>query len=67
MGTLFLTKEAKIYNEAKITSSISGAEENGQLWVKEDIRTLLNTIQKDKLKMDERPKFKTRNSKTLRG
>ena len=35
MGTLFLTKEAKIYNGAKIDSSISGAGETGQLHVKE--------------------------------
>ena len=29
--------------------------------------TFPNTIHKDKLKMDQRPKFKTRNYKTLRG
>ena len=32
MGTLFLTKEARIYNEAK---TINGAEKTGQLRVKE--------------------------------
>ena len=32
MGTLFLTKEARIYNREKITSSISDA---GQLHAKE--------------------------------
>ena len=31
MGTLFLTKEAKIYNRAKTASSISRAGRNGQL------------------------------------
>ena len=33
-GTLFLTKEARIYNGAKITSSISGSGKTGQLYVK---------------------------------
>ena len=51
MGTLFLTKEAKIYNGAKTDSSINGAGKTGLLRVKE-IRTLPNTIHKDKLKMD---------------
>ena len=35
MGPLFLTKEARIYNEAKTTSSINGARKTGQLHVKE--------------------------------
>ena len=35
MGTLFLTKEARIYNAAKTTSSINGAGKTGQLHVKE--------------------------------
>ena len=35
MGTLFLTEEARIYNGAKIASSISGAGITGQLHVKE--------------------------------
>ena len=34
MGTLFLTKEAKIYNGAKTASSINGAGKTGQLHVK---------------------------------
>ena len=34
MGTLFLTKEARIYNGAKTASSINGAGETGQLHVK---------------------------------
>ena len=34
-GTLFLTKEARIYNGAKTASSINGAGETGQLHVKE--------------------------------
>ena len=35
MGTLFLTKEAKMYNGAKTASSISGAGKTRQLHVKE--------------------------------
>ena len=35
MGALFLTKEARIYNEAKTASSINGAGKTGQLHVKE--------------------------------
>ena len=32
-----------------------------------EIRTLPNTIHKNKLQMDERPRYKTRHSKTPRG
>ena len=35
MGTLFLTKEARIQNGAKTVSSINGAWKTGQLHVKE--------------------------------
>ena len=35
MGTLFLTKEARIYNGAKKVSSIIGSGKAGQLHVKE--------------------------------
>jgi len=35
MGTLFFTKEARIYNGAKIDSSINGAGKTEQLHVKE--------------------------------
>ena len=34
MGTLFLTKEARIYNGAKTVSSINGAGKTGPLHVK---------------------------------
>ena len=51
-GYLFLTKEERIYNGAKTASSINGAGKTGQLHVKNEIRTLLNTIHKDKVKMD---------------
>ena len=52
MDTLFLTKEARICNGAKAASSINGAGKTGQLHVKNEIRTLPNTIQKNKFKMD---------------
>ena len=35
VGTLFLTKEARIYNGAKTASSISGARKTGEIHVKE--------------------------------
>ena len=35
MGTLFLTKEGRIYNEAKTASSINAAGKTGQLHAKE--------------------------------
>ena len=35
MGTLFLTKEARIYNGEKTASLINGAEKTGQPYVKE--------------------------------
>ena len=35
MGTLFLTKEARIYNGAMRASSINGAGKTGQLRVKQ--------------------------------
>ena len=35
MGTLFLTKEARLYSEAKTASSVNGAGKTGQLHVKE--------------------------------
>ena len=52
MVTLFLIKEARIYNGEKTASSISGAGKTGQLPVKNKIRTLPNTIHKNKSKMD---------------
>ena len=53
MGTLFFTKEARIYNGEKTASSIKGPWKTRQLHVKKNqIRTLPNTIHKDKLKMD---------------
>ena len=46
MGTLFLTKKARIYNGARTGSSINGTGKTGQLHVqnvaKNEIRTLSN-------------------------
>ena len=53
MITLFLIKEARIYNGEKTASSINGAGKTGQLHVKGmKLEHSLNTIQKNKLKMD---------------
>ena len=52
MGTLFLTKEARIHNGAKTASSIVGLGKLDSYMQKNEIRTLPNTIHKDKLKMD---------------
>ena len=52
MVTLFFIKEARIYNGEKTASSTSGAGKTGQLHVKNEIRTLPNTMHKNKLKMD---------------
>ena len=59
-----MTKEARIYNGEKIVSSISGGGKTGQLHVKE--RIFSNSIHKNKLKMNQRPKCKARHYKTLR-
>ena len=45
-----MIKEARIYNGEKTASSISGAGKTGQLDVNNEIRTLPNTIHKNKLK-----------------
>ena len=52
MVILSLIKEARIYNGEKTASSISAAGKTGQSHVKNEIRTLPNTIHKNKLKME---------------
>ena len=53
MDTLSLTKEARIYNGEKTISLTSGAGKTSQPSVKKnEMRTLSNTIHKNKLKMD---------------
>ena len=44
MGTLFLTKEARIYNGANITSSINGTGKLDNYVQKNEIRILPNAI-----------------------
>ena len=52
MVALSLIKEERIYNAEKTASSKSGAGQTGQLHEENEIRTLPNTIHKNKLKMD---------------
>ena len=52
MVTLFLIKEGRIYNGEKTVSSISGPGKLNSYMSKNEIRTLPNTIHKNKLKLD---------------
>ena len=52
MNTLFLTKEARIYNGAKTAFSIMVLGKLDSYMQKNEIRTLPKTIHKDKLKVD---------------
>ena len=52
MVNLSLIKKGRIYSGEKTASSIRGARKSRQLHVKTEIRTLTNTIYKNKLKMD---------------
>ena len=47
-----MTKEARIYNEEKTISSVSGAGKLDSCMYKNGIRTFSNTIYKNKLKMN---------------
>ena len=49
---LTVTKEARIYSGEKTVSSISGTGKTEQLHVNNEIRTVSDTIHKNKLKMD---------------
>ena len=51
-GYLIFDKGGRIYNGAKIALSLSGAGKLDSHMQKNEIRTLPNTIHKDKLKMD---------------
>ena len=46
MGILSVTNEARINSGEKTASSLSGAGKTGQLYIKNETRTLLNTIHK---------------------
>ena len=68
MVTLSSTKEARIYNGKKTTSLTSGAGKTGQLCLKiMKLVHFLTSYTKNKVKMDWKPKCKTRNYKTPRG
>ena len=47
-----MTKEARLYTGEKTAPSISGTGKTEKPHVKNEIRTLPNTIHKKKLKMD---------------
>ena len=53
-----VTKETRIYNGEKTVSSVAAAGKTEQPCVKNETRTLPNTICKSKLKMDLRPRCK---------
>ena len=57
-------KEERIQNTSNTVSSISDAGKTGQLHEKNEIRTFSHTTYKNKLKMNQRLKCKTRNHKT---
>jgi len=68
-NSLFLCeiKQATIYNGEKTACSIVVLGKLDSHMEKKEIRTLPNTIHKHKLKMDQRPGYKTRHYKTPRG
>ena len=61
-----MAKKARTHNGGKTVSPVSGAGKTGQLRLKNDIRTLSNTIHKNILKMDKRSKCKAEYYKSLR-
>ena len=52
MDTLSLTKKSRIYNGEKTASLTSGAGKTGESLIKNETRTLSNTIHKNKLIID---------------
>ena len=51
MDTLSITKEERIHNEKKTISLTRGAGKTGQPLLKDETKTLSNTIHKNKIKM----------------
>ena len=66
MYTLSLTNDARIYNGEKTTSLTNGAGKTGQSLLKNETRTLSNTIHKNKLNIHKKPKCKTETIKLIR-
>ena len=66
----YLTKGAGAWNRIKIVSSTNGAGRAGQLHAKKlklDYQLIHKTIHKNKLKMDKRLKYKSRQPKSPTG
>ena len=61
-----MTKKARIYNGEKTLFAISCAGTNWQLYATEKIRLLSNIMHKNKVKMGQIPKYKSRYLKNLR-
>jgi len=61
-----VTKETGIYNGEKTVSSVDAAGKTEQPCIRNETRTLPNTIHKSKLKMDLRPRCKAGHCKTPR-
>ena len=59
MGTLSLTKEAKIYNGGNTASSKVVLGKLDSCMENNAIKTFSNTIYRNKLKMDSMPKWET--------
>ena len=64
MGTLLQRRQEYTKGQRQPLHKCAG--KTRQLQVKNKIRTLPHTIHKGKVKMDERPKCKTRNYKTCK-
>ena len=61
-----MTKETRIYNGEKTVSSVDAAGKSKQPCVKNESRTLPDTIHGSKLRMDLRPRYKAEHCKTPR-
>ena len=66
-GQLIYEKGGKTVHVGKTASSPNGAGNSGQLHFENEIRSFFNTIHKNKLKVDYRPKCEAEHYKTPRG